>query len=275
MGRRAIACVTSLIFGICAAPAGATLLAYEGFNYPAGPLVGQSGGGSFGFVDAWAPDSMPPGLGIVEPSLTDPTGTVGTSGGRVQIIGYDSWPISRRLASPIGVEGTTRYFSILGQDVDQGAPNVWGEVVVFGPRTTPFLSLGRQFGRPNVWGTNAGMGLWQLLPNPDDPVLLVLKVEFMPGQDKFTVYLNPRPGDPEPNDGISVTTPHYLGLLASVTMVMGDQGGALDEIRIGETFADVTPIPEPAVASLAAACLALMRRPRRGVSTTRSRSTTE
>lgn len=69
------------------------------------------------------------------------------------------------------------------------------------------------------------------------PSLLVLKAEFFAGADRFTLFVNPTAGGPEPSGG-AVKTGLDLGVVTGVTLYSGGAYSA-DEIRIGTTFADV------------------------------------
>ena len=74
----------------------------------------------------------------------------------------------------------------------------------------------------------------------------MLKAEFAAGNDQFTLYINPIPGAPEPGTGV-VKNNSDVGTVAGLT-IYSTGAFSLDEFRLGETFADVTPIPEPASA---------------------------
>jgi hypothetical protein len=73
----------------------------------------------------------------------------------------------------------------------------------------------------------------------------------------LTLYVDPTPGGPEPGTGVvksdtDLTVGSNLGINSLVVYSTG--AFALDEIRVGSTFADVTAtaIPEPSTAVLAA-----------------------
>jgi hypothetical protein len=82
-------------------------------------------------------------------------------------------------------------------------------------------------------------------------VLLVLRADYTSGNDTFKLYVNPtssaEPGTADATLTYNIGTQNGLGLNA---------GGptSFDEIRIGTTFADVTPslVPEPGTMSLVA-----------------------
>jgi hypothetical protein len=71
--------------------------------------------------------------------------------------------------------------------------------------------------------------------------LLVVKAQFLAGNDVFTLYVNPRPGHPEPVTGNAVKSDVDLGTVSKIGIYSTGAFG-IDEIRIGSTFADVTPV---------------------------------
>ncbi|MEM9659063.1 MAG: hypothetical protein AAF961_11945, partial [Planctomycetota bacterium] len=102
-------------------------------------------------------------------------------------------------------------------------------------------------------------------PIAGETSLLVLKAQFTGGADTFSLFVNPTLGDAEPLTPDAVRTAS-IGLAQGLT-VYSSGAFSLDEIRLGETFGDVTPIPEPAaLAQLILAALALTALARRSVS---------
>jgi hypothetical protein len=86
-----------------------------------------------------------------------------------------------------------------------------------------------------------------------------VKAEFhSPGNDIFTLYTNPTPGAPEPLTG-TVKSGNF-GLTTGLT-IYSSGAMRIDELRLGETFADVTPaVPEPSgVVLLVLGTCALLR----------------
>ena len=76
-----------------------------------------------------------------------------------------------------------------------------------------------------------------------ETTLLVLRADLQPGNDRFTLYVNPSPLSPEPPTGIVKQDMDIGGLDGIVLYSTGAH--SVDEIRWGTTFADVTPVPEP------------------------------
>src|SRR5690606_13401388 len=86
--------------------------------------------------------------------------------------------------------------------------------------------------------------------------LLVLKIESFDGVDTVTLYVDPVPGEPEPATGI---VKNDVDLWGTTALTLYSTGAfSLDEIRVGETFASVTPVPEPSAARAAALAVLLL-----------------
>ena len=70
-------------------------------------------------------------------------------------------------------------------------------------------------------------------------VFIVVKMEFKDGPDRFTLYLNPTPGNPEPaasavKDDLDLEFAEQLFLYSRAAW-------SVDEIRLGTTWEAVTP----------------------------------
>ena len=59
--------------------------------------------------------------------------------------------------------------------------------------------------------------------------------------DQFSVFVNPAVGVVEPTPTLTWTSTADLGSIG----INSDPGVLFDEFRLGTTFADVTPVPEP------------------------------
>jgi hypothetical protein len=250
----------------------AVLLSYDGFNYaPAGSdLLGNAGG--FGFSTAWRPGgfnaSIQTNYDIQSSSLS--FGSLLTSGNRIQTSAVNAIAgLTRDFSTPLGTPGTTRYASFLLRPegtLHGGAFNGFFGVVFEQP-VEPELFIGK----PGATAINRYVledrgGALQVastvVPVVGETVFLVLKAEFAAGNDQVTLYVNPIPGAPEPGSGV-VKNNSDVGNVAGLT-VYSTGAFSFDEFRLGETFADVTPVPEPAsdLLALAAAITCLRRCPR-------------
>lgn len=250
----------------------AALVAYEGFAYPAvgSDLVGQAGG--TGFSGAWAPGgfnaSLSDNFDVAAGSL--PFGLLATSGNRVSSGATTAIAgVTRSLTTPLGADGTTTYFSVVLRPegtLGGGAFNGFFGLTLETPGEPELY-----FGKPGAGAINeyvvedrggAGQVSSGVSAAVGEPALLVLKAQFLPGNDIFTLYLDPTPGGPEPAIG-AVKSGSDVGPVTGLT-IYSTGAFSIDEIRVGTTFADVTPaVPEPSAAlvcCLAAAAGAVLRR---------------
>jgi hypothetical protein len=232
----------------------AALLAYDGFDYaPAGSdLLGKGGG--FGFSTAWRPGgfnaSINTNFDVQNGSLS--SGGLVTNGNRVSTNAVTAISgLTRDLATPLGVPGSTRYLSFLLRPEGQlhaGAFNGFLGVVLEQPGE-PELYVGKPGGgaidRYVLEDRGGGLQVASsTITEVGETVFLVLKAQFTAGNDQFTLYVNPTPGGPEPATG-TVKNNSNVSTVAGLTLY-STGAFSIDELRLGETFADVTPVPEPA-----------------------------
>ena len=229
--------------------------AHDGFDYaPAGADLlglgtaeaGFAGGWSEGGFNAWVHDNYDVAAGSLEfPPLL-------TSGNRVESLAQTGGlaGITRRLAKPIGAAGTTRYLSVLLRPegiVGQGLFNGYfgllldrtGDAQLFvgkGGADTDDYVLENRGGSQQVSTDVEAVA--------DETIFLVLKAEFTAGADTLTLYVDPIPNLPEPASG-TVKNDADVGIADALT-IYSTGAFSLDELRVGRTFEDVTPLPEPA-----------------------------
>ena len=242
----------------------ASLLVYEGFDYgPSGSALLSNNGGS-GFSNAW---STAPGPANTDPyvlnnsTLTDGLlQTSGQSASSIAISGIGG--LARTFNQTFGADVTTIYMSVLMRP--EGVLNAgfsFGYFGMFLQSNANHLFLGKPGGGDvNHWGMEVQGGGGQVSTGVGavvgQTVLLVVRADFLPGADKFTLYLDPTPGGPEPLTG-TVKNDADAGTITGLEIFSGG-AFSIDEIRIGNTFADVTPVPEPTTAALMLASVALL-----------------
>jgi hypothetical protein len=245
----------------------AALLAYDGFSYaPAGSdLLGSWAG--IGFSTPWRPGgfnaSFNTNYDIQTGSLS--FGGLVTNDNRASTNAVTAIAgLTRDFVTPLGVPGTTRYASFLLRPEGQlhaGAFNGFFGVVLEQPGE-PELFIGKSGGgaidRYVLENRGGSLQVSSGVPTVvGETVFLVLKAQFTSGNDQFTLYVNPVPGAPEPATG-TVKNNSNVGTVAGLTLY-STGAFSIDEFRLGETFADVTPVPEPACVLLALfATLSLM-----------------
>ncbi|REJ69814.1 MAG: PEP-CTERM sorting domain-containing protein [Planctomycetota bacterium] len=271
-GANMLRCVTSvglaLTLVLFAAEARAALLAYDGFNYePVGSeLRTHSGGGSFGFSTGW--DFVTQNnhaFDIGAGGLVDATGNLHAVGNHATSVAFgNNRNVERVFDTPLGVSGTTRYFSFLMRPegvLGGGAYNGW---FAFTLRGTWDLSLGSGGGPTTYSVGRAGAPSTRVHTSTHAVVgetrFIVLRADFADGADTYSVFIDPVPGAPEPAVPDAVASSFDLGTITRIGMA-GPGAFSLDELRVGETFADVTPVtvvPEPSTYAMAALGLAVL-----------------
>jgi hypothetical protein len=158
--------------------------------------------------------------------------------------------IDRLLSTPLGIEGTSAYISVLIQPqgiLHQGAYDGWfalalrGSTDVFFGMSYPGSTIGLEVGfEKSLTNVNAVIG---------QTFFGVIRIDFTEGVDPVYLYLNPQPGAPEPATPSASLINLNVNFLNMVSLT-GPGGVGYDSLRIGTTYADVTPVPEPAALSL-------------------------
>lgn len=234
-------------------PLGATqadTIAYEGFDYDTGTLAGQDGGD--GFSGAWGPVSAAGTINVVAPGLE--AGDLPTTGNAVYLNPTSGTTTSlRSLTDAFGADGTTTYISFVAH---QEVGNRFFGLALFNNGAERLL-IGSS-SNPN-WGitTPSGLGGHTAFSSTgkiaDDPVLLVLRIDSVVGNDTLRLYVLPEPTENEPVSASATMTAHNLGSINQLRLGAGfaDAGnptskGSIDEIRIATTWEDALAIPEPA-----------------------------
>jgi hypothetical protein len=216
-------------------------MAYEGFD-PRFPVHN----GGFGFSDAWAQGGF---------NVTASDYTVGgsslsyaglqTSGGSVSggAFGELNGAV-RTLAQAIGADDTTAYVSVLLRPrgtLNDGLDNGFFGLTLAGAQT---LFIGKPGGGAlTEYVIELGGGVGQVSSGTNvvvgETMFLVLRAQFLSGNDVLTLYTNVVPGDPEPASG-AVKADVDLGI-TTVVGIFSTGAFGIDEIRIGTTYEEVTP----------------------------------
>jgi hypothetical protein len=223
-----------------------TLSEYEGFGYSSGSsLSGQNGG--TGWSGAWG---TPGGLDATIDGTSLTFGTLAVSGGAVSTAGSQppnqgssvaTW--IRSLGMTLGADNTTEYLSFLFQP-DAGFGFYGG--LNFGG---VFIGLSGNQSFYGLEGPGNDINLSTVSASVGQTVLFVLRADFLAGNDRLSLYIDPTPGQPEPATPDVLKTDLDVGSVTIVTI--NNYGGfTTDEIRIGTSFDSVTPmqsaVPEPA-----------------------------
>ncbi len=240
----------------------AAITAYEPFNYAnvGGDLNGQSGGGSSGFSGVWSGNTS---FNVSNGSLVSPVQPFPTSGNAMTAVAFGSnRDVSRPLSTPLGTEGTTRYISFLMRPegiLHQGAFDGWFSVSLRGSQEVNVVMGSGDFYNLEIGRTASPTTKKAVVGETN---LFVVRVDFTEGVDPVRLFINPQPGAPEP----AIASASQINLdvdLINQVVLTGPGAYGVDELRIGTSYADVLPVPEPSTAAVAAAIYLLLSGRRR------------
>jgi len=222
---------------------------YEGFNYPEGSLTGSGSDPAWGGPWAQTVGGYQGDQGVFTPgaSYRDGTNRLLVSGGAVQLAAAgdpDYENIRNLLATLGGPAGGTVYFSFIGQITN----TPWAGVELAQDGLGQIL-LGANFYAENWgWGdrsnTNARCG-HSSTPS-DSLALLVYRFDFTPTNTLINLYVNPVLGAEPATASVSGSWSNFQ--FNQVRLVAHGQygsgigpNGLIDELRLGGTWASVTP----------------------------------
>ena len=237
--------------------------AYEPFSYTAGTggLANQSGG--TGWSSTWGTGTN----SITSPGLTFTKNgqTLTSSGNMATTVGNDTGNF-RQISST--VNSGTEWVSLLAKlDSGTGGTGYAGFSLFNGGSENLFIG---QIFNNSHWGLDQSTGTQPTTVTVDGTThLFVAQIDYgagTGGMDRVRLYVDPTPGlsTPDVAPAIDVSTTRS----ASFNQVRIQAGGGaspvdFDEIRLGTSYAGVTPVPEPAMLGLAgAAALTLLARRR-------------
>lgn len=229
----------SLAVLLAATRAQAALLAYEPFDYPAtGQLIGLTNG--FGFLTAWTNAGYDPSLRPFNMKLgaLDYPGLAIQGTNCVNAGAYTGVAsVSRRLTTVPGDTNGVLFLSFLHRlegNTEYGS-------VVFGVGRGEELSIGRRSRQPFFLAHRGGAGrvFSDTKSAEGETVFVVVKMELQEGPDRITLYVDPTPGQSEPAHG---AVKEDLDVQFADTIFLQSRAAwSVDEIRLGTTWADVTP----------------------------------
>jgi hypothetical protein len=268
---------------LCSMTSSAALLVYDGFDYVAGSSLRTQNGGT-GFAAGWA------NTGNATETATSPGMTYGdltVAGVKATLNGQQSATgngasafLTRDLTQTFGTDGTTEWLSFISQRTGSKSSGGTAQPLnyqrvfslsLFSGSATEQASVGELSNDPaDVWALNPDATT--IVPSVhttvplDTQSFLLLRIDNIAGtgKDKAYLWVNPDLTLGEPAIGTAAATiTDELSFNRIRLTVGGSQNtgatlaaqGLFDEIRIGETFADVTPVPEPASVFAVVACL--------------------
>lgn len=228
----------------------ASLLISEPFDYSTGNLAGQTGG--IGFTGNWTTVGDAGAATVQTSSLA--YSTLATSGNKTYVSPNVAASGASRTFSNMN-SGTVYMSFLLNQDegtrffalrlYDGVAQNL---LIGRGTAGTSWI-LGNTIGVAQDTGVAATL---------DTTFLMVLRIDFNASgaNERLRLYVNPTLGTEPLTAQVDGTTTSSFQL-NRLDIAGGQTGGGntvskgwFDEIRFGTTFADVTPVPEPATWAL-------------------------
>lgn len=255
----------------------ARLIVSDSFNYSLGSLRG-SGGASDGWSGSWSTDTTNK---VISPGLTyvDGKGNVLTSGGNAVQPVYGTAAFREiDLSGKLGTDGTSIWLSFLAQGPDTQPSDEqkfhWGGVNLF-DETDERVFFGKAAGQDFVWSAFRGGGGHNLSSTPtSEQVYFVANMTFGTDNESMNVWLNPDL-DQTPLLGDADLSFTAADFQFDRIRIAGGDFFTFDELRIGTTFAAVSPVPEPSTFLLFAlllGCFGLARKGRFLLRSTRQSS---
>jgi hypothetical protein len=243
--------LAAVLIAVSAPFSQASLLISEPFDYSTGNLAGQTGG--IGFTGNWTTVGDAGGAIVQAGSLA--YSTLATSGNKTYV-------------SPnVAASGASRTFS------NMSSGTVYMSFLINHDEGTRFFALRLYDGAAErlligqgtagtTWllgGSTVGFtGDTGVAASLDTTFLMVLRIDFDASgtNERLRLYVNPTLGtEPLTAQADGTTTSSFQ--LNKLDIAGGQTGGGntvskgwFDEIRFGTTFADVTPVPEPATWAL-------------------------
>jgi hypothetical protein len=245
--RRAAA-ASLLLLGL--AQAEGAILVLEQFNYTAGGIAGLNGGTGFtgaftGTGSVTAPGLQFPNLITVGNKFT----TASSNGGAFRTI------------NPIDTNSGTIWVSFL--ESTNGTVADYAGLSFFNGGTEE-LFLGKPSSTTNygfdVSGVAGGANNSAAAPALATASFLLYRISFSSLGETVDFFANNSPGTTPTTPTISFAVPEgsFLSTFNTIRIQSGNQAANFDEVRIGTTYADVSPVPEPAsVGVIGAGVLAL------------------
>ena len=236
--------------------------AYEPFDYTAGTgaLANQNGG--TGWSSSWGTGTN----SVSSPGLTFSKNgqTLVTSGNTATTVGNNVGNF-RQIATT--VNSGTEWVSLLA-NLNSGTPGSGYAGVSLFNGGTEDLFIGQPSNK-TVWGLDQSTGLQTTTTNIDSTThLFVVEIDYgagTGGNDRVRFYVDPTPGAAAPDvaPAIDVSTTRSASF-NQLRIQSGSGGPAInfDELRLGTTYASVTPVPEPATLGISAIALGLLARRR-------------
>jgi len=218
----------------------ATIIAQDSFDYSPGSLGGNSGG--TGWSGAWTGDVSVLDGGSL--SYTDSGGReLVTNGNRVTAPGFSYRSLGREL------QNEDVWISFL---IDRDFINImWAGISLYNDGDE-YLFMGK-IGNSDQLGLHEWHGINRMSPIENDSldaVFFVSQLSFSSSGTEWYAWLNPDLNTiPDTSTADAHNTHPNLSVVDQIR-IAGETGIEFDELRIGTTYSDVAPVPEPATVLL-------------------------
>jgi hypothetical protein len=226
-------------------------VSYEGMDYtPGGSVAGETGG--IGWSNAWTSTGVAADDAILTPGLgyTDGGSRVLITSGNADEI-HPSSPgspgyltFTRQIDRTYGTDGDEVYISFLVNHVAETGTLDYRFQVFSGATALDIVVRGWR----TVWEVAGGV---TTLPKPavGETQFMVAKITFAAGDDTVEIWQNPdlvTPGTPGYTTTVAVPSFNELRYMQQNASGHHGETNQFDEIRVGDTWAEVTPyVPEP------------------------------
>jgi hypothetical protein len=236
----AAACVMS------ASSAQASLIASESFNYPiAGSSLNGQGSGT-GFTGTWGGGAnFDVVSGLTYSGVSSSGGAASGSGQTYLSLSSAISPASGSIYFSILLNQSSANFGNIGFFNNGGAGELWSFGDTYnGSGPSPTYALNSASG-PGKFNAAAGFNDSGVSIVPNVTQWLVAQIDYAtPSAPVAYLYLNPAVGS-TPLTSSAIATMTGANAISINQIRLEDRNFAIDEIRIGTTFADVASVPEP------------------------------
>lgn len=249
---------TAAAMGLMVSSASASLIFYDGFDYPGlpTPLNGKS--------DWTSHSGTEDELQVVAGSLGF-SGLQSPTGGKVELLEAQTEDVGRNFAAVTG-DGNTVYASVLLNCTKAPVFGTTGDYLLhfyqgdlptggsnFNFRARLYISsadaseTGILFGIRPTSGSPDPSEFGSTVYDLNTTHLVVLKVTLSDGDEQFDVFVNPVPGSPEPATAEYSVADDVIDPAIGVGRFALRQGSTsagsfeIDELRVGTTWESVTP----------------------------------
>lgn len=260
--------LAAFVLAVAPAVSVAQPFVYEGFSYPAGQSINGMNGGT-GWANEWS-TSSPNQFTVFSGSTSDPTGRLLTSGNQIRTSGSGTTHHSMTRTTAVDLRAASSSSLWIGftiQRIDPFSSPTYGGLVIGNEVGSAANNTGRLFigdpGGSDLWSlerAGGGVGQFSNHSATNAPNLLVVHIQFQDnGPETVRLYVNRPPGGGTPASADAFLSLDLNPSNGPVTIAEFWSSGSIyqfDELRFGTSYAEVTPVPEPATL-LGIAALAL------------------